>query len=162
MAQAMILGAIGASFLYSLYNQESKPNMGSVKSSGKQGNGDNVSAVIGDDESEKFAEVADIKTRTPFQSCVEKEGAWLSSNLLPKQTANVDDNWAVYTPNDVKDKNFLSAGHHYGIDTVGSSLKNANTQLRSEPIIPKKDISPFLNSSIDADNNRRRFDIQDY
>lgn len=34
------------------------------------------------------------------------------------------------------DRNFLESGHHMGIDTVSSSLRNANLQLRSDPVIP--------------------------
>ena len=166
MAQALIMGAMGAALIYSVLSPEHTPNMGSVKNSTKNAKKkevdmSKVSPTVEGNES-TYAPVKDVKSREPFQSCVEQQGAWLSSNLLPKKTETKDDDWNVYNPDDVKDKNFLNAGHHYGVDTVGSSLRNANLQLRSEPIIPKKNISPFMNSSIDADNNRRRFDIQDF
>ena len=35
------------------------------------------------------------------------------------------------------DQNFLNAGFHVGINTVGQSLRNANLQLRSEPGNPQ-------------------------
>jgi len=46
-----------------------------------------------------------------------------------------------------------------GINTIGSSLRNANLQLRSEPIIPQAVVSPFLNSTISPDLNRKAFEI---
>lgn len=83
-----------------------------------------------------------------------------ADDLLPKDA--VDSKWAQVNPagqGDVKDQNFLSAGYHVGINTVGSSLRNANLQLRSEPIIPQAVISPFLNTTISPDLNRKAFEI---
>jgi len=40
--------------------------------------------------------------------------------------------------------NFLEAGYHYGINTVGQTLRNANLQLRSEMPNPQVQVSPFL------------------
>ena len=53
----------------------------------------------------------------------------------------------------------LQAGHHIGINTVGSTLKNANLQVRSEPVIPKTSVGPFLNSSIEPDCSRPKLEI---
>lgn len=78
-------------------------------------------------------------------------------DLLPKDAAN--SKWAQVNPagqGDVKDQNFLSAGYMIGINTVGSSLKNANLQLRSEPVIPKVSVGPFLNSTYEASDVLRR------
>ncbi len=161
MSQALILGAVGASLLYSYLNQDTKPNMGTVEGKSEVKKEVKVSPVVGNN-TVLHASVEGMESRKPFQSCVEKEGAWLSSNLLPKQKATMDNKWSVYAPTDVTNKNFLAAGHHYGVNTVGSSLRNANMQLRSEPVIPKKSVSPFLNSSIDPDTTRRQFDIQDF
>mgnify|MGYP001438943693 CR=1 FL=1 len=46
-----------------------------------------------------------------------------------------------------------------GINTQGSSLRNANLQLRSEPVIPKVSVGPFLNSTIDPDCSRLELEI---
>ena len=51
--------------------------------------------------------------------------------------------------------NILNAGFHHGIDTVGSSLRNANLQLRSEPANPRAAVSPWSQSTIDPDLSRR-------
>ncbi len=83
-----------------------------------------------------------------------------SAELLPREDGhNV---WQVVNPQAqgaLTDQNFLESGHHFGINTVGQSLKNANLQLRSDPVIPKRDIGPFLQSSFEPDTNRRFFEI---
>jgi hypothetical protein len=61
---------------------------------------------------------------------------------------------------DLRDQNFLTAGYHVGIDTVGSSMKNPNLQLRSEPPAPRTPVSPWLISTISySDVNRRPLEI---
>jgi hypothetical protein len=55
--------------------------------------------------------------------------------------------------------NILNAGFHHGIDTVGSTLRNANLQLRSEPANPRAAVSPWLQSTIEPDLNRRPLEI---
>lgn len=76
------------------------------------------------------------------------------SDLLPK-----DDNsqWASLNPSSQNAPNtpdLLKAGYHIGIDTVGQTLRNANQQLRSDPVITKVDIGPWNQSTIEADTMR--------
>lgn len=82
-------------------------------------------------------------------------------DLLPKDAAN--SLFAQVNPagqGSVEDGNLLSAGHHMGINTVGNSLRNANYQLRSDPPIPKiPNLSPWNNTTIEYDSNRRPFEI---
>lgn len=80
------------------------------------------------------------------------------SDLLPK---DVNSDWSEVNPasNDLKNLNLLSADQMIGINTVSSSLRNANYQERSEPIIPKKDIGPWGNSTIQPDTFRRPLEI---
>jgi hypothetical protein len=83
-----------------------------------------------------------------------------AEDLLPKDAAN--SKWAQVNPagqGDISDQNFLQAGFHSGIDTIGGTLKNANLQLRSEPPCPRQIVSPWLNSSVEPDLNRRPFEI---
>lgn len=66
------------------------------------------------------------------------------ADLLPKDAANSI--WAQVNPagqGDVMDQNFLTAGYHVGIDTVGQSLRNPNLQIRSEPPNPQVPVSPW-------------------
>ena len=79
------------------------------------------------------------------------------SDLLPKGSNEWSDLNNV--SEDLKNINLLSAGHHYGINTVGSSLRNPNLQIRSEPIIPKTNIGPWNNTTIDSDTTRRSLEI---
>jgi hypothetical protein len=55
--------------------------------------------------------------------------------------------------------NFLTAGYHIGINTVGQTLRNANRQLRSEPLNPQVPVSPWLQTTIEPDTNRRPLEI---
>lgn len=83
-----------------------------------------------------------------------------SDDLLPKDAAN--SRWAQMNPagqGDVKDQNFLTAGYHIGVNTVGQSMRNANLQLRSEPINPQLPVSPWNISTIEPDMNRRPLEI---
>jgi len=80
-------------------------------------------------------------------------------DLLPQDESTA---WAKMNPTgtgSLKSKNFLQAGQHVGIDTVGQTLRNANLQLRSEPPNPRLMVSPWLNSTIEADTNRRPFEL---
>ena len=80
-------------------------------------------------------------------------------DLLP-QDAN--STWAQTVPagqGSLGDQNFLNAGFHVGINTVGQSLRNANLQLRSEPPNPQVKVSPWLQTTIDPDVNRKAFEI---
>ena len=84
-----------------------------------------------------------------------------AAELLPKDASN--SKWAQMNPagqGDLQDQNFLTAGYHIGIDTVGSSLKNPNLQLRSEPPVSMRPVSPWNQSSITySDINRRPLEI---
>jgi hypothetical protein len=60
---------------------------------------------------------------------------------------------------DLKGGNFLSSGYHAGINTVGTTLRNANLDLRSDPPNPRKAVSPFMNSTIEPDLYRRAMEI---
>ena len=93
---------------------------------------------------------------TPGNSC-NSEKQMDPKELLPTDANN---EWSDIMPNkDLKDINVLSAGHHIGLNTVGSSLRNANLQIRSEPTIPQTNVGPWNNTTIESDNLRRNLDI---
>ena len=80
-------------------------------------------------------------------------------DLLPQDSNST---WAQTVPSgqgSLGDQNFLNAGFHVGINTVGQSLRNANLQLRSEPANPQLKVSPWLQSTIEPDANRRAMEI---
>ena len=83
-----------------------------------------------------------------------------AEDLLPKDAAN--SKWAQVNPagqGDVKDQNYLTAGYHVGINTTGSSLRNPNMQLRSEPPNPQMKVSPWNQTTIESDLNRKPLEI---
>ncbi len=83
-----------------------------------------------------------------------------SSDLLPKDSGN--SKWAQINPAGsgmLGDQNFLTAGYHVGINTIGQSLRNANLQLRSEPPNPQVAVSPWGISTIEPDVRAVAFEI---
>lgn len=83
-----------------------------------------------------------------------------ASDLLPKDAAN--SKWSMVAPSgqgDIMDQNFLTAGHQIGINTQGSSLRNANLQLRRDPVISReKGGFGILESTIEPDLARKALD----
>ena len=78
--------------------------------------------------------------------------------LMPQQASL----WAEMHPDGegtLMDRNMLQAGHLVGIDTVGQSLRNPNYGLRSEPPNPQVAVSPWMQSTMDPDINRKPMEI---
>jgi hypothetical protein len=48
----------------------------------------------------------------------------------------------------------MAAGAFIGLDSIGQTLRNANLQLRSDPIIDKREVGPWMNSTIEPDFGR--------
>lgn len=54
-------------------------------------------------------------------------------------------------------RNFLASKPHFGVDTQGSSLRNSNQQLRSEPANPMiQNITPWNQTTIDYSDSLRK------
>lgn len=82
-------------------------------------------------------------------------GTFTCSDLLPGDTNST---WAQVNPSGVGalcDKNLLNSGHHLGVNTVGTSMRNSNRGLRSEPPNPQVRVSPWLQTTIAPDLLRR-------
>jgi hypothetical protein len=71
------------------------------------------------------------------------------SQLLPRETNSQFSSEHGEGP--FKGINLMKAGSIIGINTVGSTLKNANLQERSEPPNPQMHVSPWNNSTIEPD-----------
>ena len=81
---------------------------------------------------------------------------FLSTNLLPKGDANMDD-MAEFAPQ-LDGKNFVDS-YKYVLGSQSQSLRNSNYQLRSEPANPKMTVNnPWMNSTIDKDERRTKFE----
>ena len=61
----------------------------------------------------------------------------------------------------LKGVNFLDAGFHVGVNSVGQSLRNANLNLRAEPPNPRVNVSPWMNTTIGPDLSRQPLDDTD-
>lgn len=127
-----------------------RSNVGSNGSSMLEASGNMLTSS--DPSQGGFMDVANIQG-----SPIDTQGI-VPSDLLPR---DVNSEWSNVNPasNDLKNLNLLSADQVIGINTVSSSLRNANYQERSEPIIPKKDIGPWGNSTIQPDTFRRPLEI---
>tara|TARA_B100001093_G_C26625444_1_gene926549 strand:- start:38 stop:547 length:510 start_codon:yes stop_codon:yes gene_type:complete len=81
------------------------------------------------------------------------------SDLLPKDSNNL---WAQLNPpsSELQGKQLLNPDQVVGINTQGSSLRNANLQLRSEPPNPRNNTNcPWNISTIESDTQRKSLEI---
>jgi len=82
----------------------------------------------------------------------------------PKELLPKDQNSQLADLNPVNNSepvlpDLLQAGNLIGLDTIGQTLKNANLQLRSDPIIEKQNVGPWNNSTYEADVARVPLEI---
>jgi len=85
------------------------------------------------------------------QNC-EPEDLFDVDKYLPQE---VNDDWFEVQPEpiSVKNRHLINITKPIGINTIGTSLKNASYDLRSSPSVPKFTVSPWLQSSIEPDIN---------
>lgn len=103
-----------------------------------------------EEEAETFAELGEAM---PPVSSSQMWG--VATDLLPKSSV-AQANFGEFAPTDaLRGANFLDPVKFIGVDTQGSSLKNANYDLRSSLPIAKNSVSPWLNSSYEPDLLRR-------
>jgi len=91
-------------------------------------------------------------------SCV-KQNVTDPRELLPRDANSEFSQLNPQGSGDLENVSLLTAGTLQGINTVGTSLRNANLQLRSEPANPRMNVGPWHNSTITADSNRRDLEI---
>jgi hypothetical protein len=81
------------------------------------------------------------------------------SELLPRDE---NSEWAALNPigsGDLQNVNLLQAGHHTGINTVSSSLRNASMDIRGDIPNPQVQVGPWNQTTIEPDTNRRALEI---
>lgn len=110
-------------------------------------------------ENEVFSQISGITTTNQDITATGKSShVTKPEDLLP---TDQNSDWARLNPSsngDLSQVNLLKAGYHNGVDTVGSSLRNANLQLRSEPPNPQTHVSPWMNTTITPDLERKPLD----
>ena len=112
-----------------------------------------------DSDKEEMKEDFNNGSATNIPSCLPKDQL-MPQELLPQDSES--NQWSLANPQgsgSLKDKNFLQAGYHVGINTVGQTLRNANMQLRSDPPNPQVQVSPWLQTTINPDTNRKPMEI---
>jgi hypothetical protein len=100
----------------------------------------------------------------PIAAASTPSNCYPKNQLAPQELLPNDPNskWAQVNPmgkGDIAGKNFLNAGALIGVNTVGQSLRNASWDLRSEVPNPQVVVSPFNQSTIAPDTNRRVLEI---
>ena len=100
----------------------------------------------------------------PFPEAEKPTNCYPKNQLAPQELLPNDPNskWAQVNPmasGDIAGKNFLNAGALIGVNTVGQSLRNASWDLRSEPPNPQVQVSPWMQSTIEPELQRRPLEI---
>jgi hypothetical protein len=85
------------------------------------------------------------------QNC-DPEDLFDVDKYLPQE---VNDDWFEVQPEpiSVKNRHLINITKPIGINTIGSSLKNASYDIRAQPACPKFVVSPWLQSSVEPDLN---------
>ena len=94
-----------------------------------------------------------------ISECAQNAPSFLSTSLLPKPAIPGQDAWEISAPQDIlASQNFLAAVQQIGTDTVMSSLRNASHDIRGNIPNPINVVSPWLNTSITPDLERKQLE----
>ena len=170
MSIMLIVGCVALfGFIFNYNNQKSVFNdgmktklspslMGSVPISPGQVNESNNSIVgVSDDSNDDFLSVSGMDSTKKSPDSCNNQPVMDPKDLLPTD-ANTE--WSNIAPSkDLANIPFINAGHHIGVNTVGSSLRNPNLQVRSEPVIPQTNTGPWNNTTIEPDVSRKALEI---
>jgi hypothetical protein len=144
-------------FRYNTNKSRVMDNMTDKPAPPQAGASPEVVGVSAADRNNNYMAVSGVASQTPQNSC-NAQPTLNPSELLPNDK---NSEWANINPasNDLKNLNLLNPQEVIGINTVGSSLRNANLQVRSEPAIPKTNVGPWNSSTIEPDSFRRPLEI---
>jgi len=138
---------------------DSTPN--AAYSNGSSAPGGSVNAArenIG--QNEVYSSVNGLQTSMPMsQQSAMQTGIQNPAELLP---ADSNSEWSKLTPDGAgiyANINTLKAGYNIGIDTIGSSRRNMNLQIRSETPNPQVYVGPWNMSTITPDFMRPPLEI---
>ena len=131
----------------------SVPDAGEASGNGEPEGGEEPTGVAGNEVSEGSVD----ETEENRNECLPRS-VLNAEELLPSSYSS--NNWDTpANPGGIDGPNFLNPEHLVGINTVGQSLRNANRQLRSEPPNPQVKVSPWLQTTIEPDTNRKPLEI---
>lgn len=81
-----------------------------------------------------------------------------AQDLLPNEESNL---WSDQNPDpEGMQHDMIHSGSPVGILTATADKRNANKQLRSDPLIPRIPTGPWNQSTIQPDMYRKQFDIE--
>ncbi len=158
---ASMAGYLGAK---GIAGAESNSGMQSqYKDGGASGSGGGSMAIRPSDPNgnEVFASASGMHTSVPagMPSAGTNPALQNPADLLPSDS---NSQWAQLNPSgkgELANINFLQAGYHIGVNTVSGTLRNANLQIRSEPVNPQLNVGPWNNSTIEPDFKRPPLEI---
>ena len=83
-----------------------------------------------------------------------------AAGLIPREVT-VNEDFGAFSPDKIlQGQNYLDPRSQIGYpETLGGVLRNANRDIRSEPINPRQPVSIFNLSTIPPDTMRPRFEI---
>lgn len=90
--------------------------------------------------------------------CAQNAPTFVASSLLPKINLPGVPSWNVVDTEALAQQDFLAPVQQFGTDTVVSSLRNSSYELRDTIPNPVNIVSPFLNTTIQPDLERRPLD----
>lgn len=90
--------------------------------------------------------------------CAQNAPTFVASSLLPKINLPGVPSWSVTDTEALANQDFLSPIQQFGVDTVLSSLRNPSYDIRNNIPNPINVVSPWLNSTITPDLQRRPLD----
>jgi len=108
---------------------------------------------VGMDESgSKYAQYKPDRKRGPNKYKLDE--IFNSGNFLPK---SMNKDWFEVLPEAISAKNrhLINVSNPIGINTIGTSLRNASWDIRGTPTCPKFVVAPWLQSTIEPDTNMK-------
>lgn len=94
-----------------------------------------------------------------ISACAQNAPSFVATSLLPKPAIPGQQEWEIGAPNNIlANQNFLSATQQMGLDTTLSSRKNQSYDIRTTIPNPINIVSPFNNSTIMPDLEKRPLD----
>lgn len=155
--------ARGNSYKQSSYSGATRGNLGPSEWDDYFDHNNNVIANSQSGENDKFLPIDETNggfavfksegrtTCGSNQNC-EPEDLFDVDKYLPQE---VNDDWFEVQPEpiSVKNRHLINITKPIGINTIGSSLRNASWDIRGSVAVPKHVVSPFLQSSIEPDVN---------
>lgn len=90
--------------------------------------------------------------------CAQNAPTFVASSLLPKINLPGVPSWDVVDTTALANQDFLAPTQQFGVDTVLSSLRNPSVDIRNNIPNPINVVSPWLNTTIQPDLQRRPID----